>query len=108
MNVPEIDVHEAARRRYSGTPVVDVREPHEYVEAHVPGAVLIPLGEVMARAEEVPSGGEVLIVCKAGGRSRRAAEELRSRGLDAINVAGGTDAWIAAGHRVVSGDEPGA
>ena len=54
MNVPEIDVHEAARRRDSGTPVVDVREPHEYVEAHVPGAVLIPLGEVMAELRKTP------------------------------------------------------
>lgn len=108
MAVPEIDIAEAARRHAAGTPVIDVREPDEYVEGHVPGAPLIPLATVPDRVDEIPAGGEVLIICKAGGRSRNAAEFLRTRGLDAINVAGGTTAWVRAGHRVVTGDEPGA
>lgn len=107
VDVPEIDIAEAARRHAAGTPVVDVREPDEYVEGHVPGAPLIPLGEVADRADEVPSDGEVLIICKAGGRSRKAAEVLRAQGIDAVNIAGGTMAWIEAGQRVVTGDEPG-
>ena len=94
MSVPEIDVDEAARRRQAGTPVVDVREPHEYVEGHVPGAVLIPLGEV-------------LLVCRSGARSRRAAEHLLTQGVQAVNVGGGTIAWIEAGHPVVAGEDPG-
>ena len=44
MDVPEIDIAEAARRHAAGAVVIDVREPHEYVEGHVPGAPLIPLG----------------------------------------------------------------
>jgi rhodanese-related sulfurtransferase len=107
VDVPEIDIAEAQRRIAAGTPVIDVREPDEYVEGHVPGAPLIPLGDVPDRVGEVPSGGEVLVICKSGGRSRRAAEHLRSQGIDAVNVAGGTMAWIEAGHPVVTGDAPG-
>lgn len=108
MDVPEIDIAEAARRHATGTPVIDVREPDEYLDGHVPGAPLIPLGAVEARVDEVPATGEVLIVCKSGGRSRKAAELLRARGIDAVNIAGGTMAWIEAGHAVVTGADPGA
>lgn len=107
MDVPEIDIAEAARRIAAGTPVVDVREPDEYVAGHVPGAPLIPLGTVAARAGELPTDREVLVICKAGGRSRSAAEHLRGVGVDAVNIAGGTMAWIEAGHEVVTGDQPG-
>ena len=107
MDVPEIDVTEAAARHAGGTPVIDVREPGEYVEGHVPGAPLIPLGSIAERISEVPTSGEVLIICKLGGRSFTAAEYLRRQGIDAINIAGGTMAWIEGGHRVVSGETSG-
>lgn len=107
MDVPEIDIAEAARLHGTGTPVIDVRQPEEYVEGHVPGAPLIPLAEVADRIAEVPAAGPVLVICKLGGRSRKAAEHLRAQGIDAINVAGGTMAWIDAGHRVVAGTEAG-
>ena len=107
VDVPEIDIAEAARRHAAGTAVIDVREPDEYVEGHVPGAPLIPLGDVMERVDEFPATGEVLIICKMGGRSRKAAQYLRGQGIDAINIAGGTMEWIDAGHPVVTGDEPG-
>ncbi len=106
MDVPEIDVDEAARRQASGVPVLDVREPDEYVEGHVTGAPLIPLGDVVERVDEVPTTGEVLIICKSGGRSRRAAEFLRGQGIDAVNIAGGTMRWIEAGHPITVGDQP--
>jgi rhodanese-related sulfurtransferase len=108
VDVPEIDIAEAARRHAAGTPVFDVREPDEYVEGHVPGAPLIPLGDVMERVDEFPATDEVLIICKMGGRSRKAAQYLRGQGIDAVNIAGGTMAWIDEGHPVVTGDEPGA
>ncbi len=107
VSVPEIDISEAARRHAAGTPVIDVREPDEYIEGHVPGAPLIPLGEVMERVDEFPATDEVLIICKLGGRSAKAAGYLRGQGIDAVNIAGGTMAWIEAGHPVVTGDEPG-
>ena len=107
MDVPEIDIAEAARRRATGIPVLDVREPAEYHDGHVPGAPLIPLGDLVERSHEVPTDSQVLIICKVGGRSRSAAEYLRGLGIDAVNIAGGTTAWIDAGHPVVTGDEPG-
>ncbi|MBX3284318.1 MAG: rhodanese-like domain-containing protein [Actinobacteria bacterium] len=102
-----MDIAEAARRHAAGSVVIDVRELHEYVDGHVPGAPLIPLASVPERVEEVPADGEVLVICKMGGRSRNAAAFLRGQGIDAVNVAGGTVAWIEAGHRVVTGEEAG-
>lgn len=106
MQVPEIDVTELAARRAEGAPLVDVREPDEYTESHVPGAQLIPLGSVPDRVAEVPTDGTVYMICKGGGRSLKAAEFLRARGIDAVNVAGGTMAWIEAGQPVATGDAP--
>jgi rhodanese-related sulfurtransferase len=107
VEVPEIDVHELARLRAAGATLIDVREADEYDEAHVPGAQLIPLAEIPERADEVPGPGTIYVICKSGGRSRRAAEHLRSIGLDAVNVAGGTMGWIEAGHDVARGSAPG-
>ena len=107
MEVPEIDVEELAARTAAGAVVIDVREPDEYQEGHVPGARLIPLNDVPDRLAEVPTDQPVLVICKLGGRSLRASEFLIANGVDATNVAGGTMAWIDAGHRVVEGDEPG-
>lgn len=107
MDVPEIDITEAARRHEAGTPVIDVREPEEYAEGHVPGAPLIPLGVLPSRVGEVPTDAQVLVICKMGGRSAQAVDHLRSQGIDAVNIAGGTMGWIQGGHRVVTGTEPG-
>lgn len=108
MDVPEIDVDELDRLRQDGSVVlVDVRQPDEYDEAHVPGAVLVPLGEVPDRLGEVPEAGVVHVICRSGARSMRAAEFLRNEGRDAVNVAGGTLAWIESGRDVASGSQPG-
>lgn len=103
MAVPEIDVAELARQRAAGAPLIDVREPDEWEEFRAPGAVLIPLGEVPERVDEVPADSTVYVICKSGGRSARAVEFLRTRGIDAVNVAGGTLAWRDAGEPVESG-----
>jgi rhodanese-related sulfurtransferase len=101
--VPEIDVSELARVRAGGAPLFDVREPAEWEEFRAPGAVLVPLGQVPARVDEFPTEGTVYVICKAGGRSAKAVEHLRARGVDAVNVAGGSLAWREAGHPVESG-----
>ena len=62
MDVPEIDIETAAQRWDAGTPVIDVRQPEEYVVGHVPGAPLIPLAEVLQRVDEIPAAGEVVSV----------------------------------------------
>lgn len=107
MSVPEIDIPTFAARHAEGVTVIDVREPDEYTEAHVPGARLIPLGEVAERAAEVPEGETVYLVCAMGGRSMRAAEHLAGLGRDVVNVGGGTKGWIEAGHPTRAGDSPG-
>jgi rhodanese-related sulfurtransferase len=107
MTTPEIDVDELARRRSAGAPLVDVRQPDEYREAHVPGAQLIPLDQLPDRLEELPAGRPVLVVCRSGARSAAAVDFLLGQGVDAVNVAGGTSAWIAGGHEVATGDEAG-
>ena len=103
MDVPEIDVDELAVRLAEGAPLVDVREPDEFEQARVPGALPIPLGEVPARVEEVPGDGTVYLICAKGGRSLAAAEFLRIRGIDAVNVLGGTEAWVIGGFPVETG-----
>ena len=97
MDVPEIDVAQLAARPAESTSLIDVRRPEEFAVARVPGARLIPLGELVERIEEVPTEGTVYVICATGARSAKAAAHFRSLGIDAVNVAGGTKAWMEAG-----------
>ena len=99
----EIDVDEAARRLDEGATLLDVRQPAEFEEARIPGAVLIPLAELPDRLAELPEGEPVLVVCRSGARSARACEFLAEQGFDSTNVAGGVLAWMDAGRDVASG-----
>jgi rhodanese-related sulfurtransferase len=104
--VPEIDVDDLAEVWADGALVIDVREADEYEQAHVPGARLVPLATVPQRLDEVADAGEpVYVICASGARSHRAAEFYRAKGIDAVNVAGGTIAWIDAGQPVTTGME---
>ena len=103
---PEIDVQRLAELRDEGVWVLDVRQPDEYEAGHVPGAHLIPLGELATRHTEVPTNQEVYVVCGGGGRSAAAAEALNGAGYRAVNVAGGTRGWIDAGNPVATGPGP--
>ena len=106
-SVPEVDVAELAKLHADGVRLIDVREPDEYDGAHVPGAELIPLGTVPDRLDEVAGDdGPVYVICAKGGRSHKAAEFYRAQGIDAINVAGGTGAWIEAGQPTNAGMKP--
>lgn len=86
--------------------LVDVREPQEYLEAHVPGAVLYPLGHLPARMSELAKDQPIYVICRSGNRSKVGVELLAAQGFDATNVAGGTDAWIRSDRHVVTGREP--
>ncbi len=105
-SVPEIDLSELERLLATGAVLVDVREDDEYADGHVAGALHIALSTLPERVSEIPSSGPIYVICALGGRSARAAEFLRGQGLDAINVAGGTNGWIDSGRRVVPGDSP--
>lgn len=81
--------------------VIDVRNPDEYASGHVPGARLVPLGELSSRMAELDDlkARPVHVICASGARSQRATQALAKAGfVHPINVNGGTRAWIAAGH----------
>ncbi|MDV2475789.1 rhodanese-like domain-containing protein [Rhodococcus zopfii] len=99
----EVDTATLIRAWKSGAPVLDVREDYEYIDGHVPGAQLIPLGELPARVGEVPAGDTVYVICASGNRSKRGATILESAGRAAVSVAGGTSAWLHAGQDVRRG-----
>lgn len=101
--IPQIDVDELDGRLASGASLLDVRNPNEFEEARIDGAVLIPLGELAERVAEVPAGDPVLVICRSGARSQRACEFLATHGLAAANVAGGMLAWAQSGRPVESG-----
>lgn len=104
MSIEEISVHELAERLGAGAVLFDVRQPEEYDEARVPGARLIPLGQVPDHVDEFAANPGALIICRSGGRSMRACMFLAEQGIEAVNIAGGTLAWIEAGFAVESGD----
>jgi rhodanese-related sulfurtransferase len=103
MPVPEVDVHQLASELQAGAVLLDVRNPDEWQAARVPGVPLIPLGELAGRLADVPAGQPLYVICAAGVRSARAAELLSANGVEAINVAGGTKEWVAAGYPTESG-----
>ena len=78
--------------------ILDVREPQEYQICRIPGSVLIPLGQVGARVQEIAAAAEgrpIVVQCKMGARSAKATQLLREQGLDrAQNLKGGILAWI--------------
>jgi rhodanese-related sulfurtransferase len=82
--------------------LIDVRTAAEYAEGHVPGARLICLDTLAARAHEIPKDKDVYLICRSGARSAQAADYLmRNCGHNhVINVSGGTMAWIQAGYAV--------
>lgn len=90
----------AARLAKGNVLVVDVREAREYRPGHVPGARNLPLSVLPARVGELPKDQPVFVICQAGGRSAQAASLLRAVGVDAVDVLGGTGAWIASGRPV--------
>lgn len=81
----------------AGALLVDVREENEYAEVHAQGAKLLPLSELESRFAELPKERELVMICRSGARSARAAEFLNAQGYHAINLAGGTLAWQEAG-----------
>jgi len=89
-----------AQALLEGALVVDVREPWEYQEGHLPGAINIPLSSLPARLSELPQDRPILLVCNSGNRSGVAADFLVQQGFPGdkvYNLEGGTYAWMASG-----------
>lgn len=92
----DIEPRELAQRMQQGNHLrlIDVREPHELEISHIPGAQLIPLGQLASRLSELNSAEEMVVFCKAGTRSARALELLVSAGFRKVkNLKGGINAW---------------
>ncbi len=79
----------------SGAPLtlLDCREPAEWAIVHLPGAVLMPLGELPELLDGLPRDKEVIVYCHHGIRSRYAAHHLREAGFKARSLAGGIDRY---------------
>ena len=79
----------------SGYIILDAREQDEYDEGHIPGAILIPYGEIAGRAEkELPDKDQLILVyCRSGRRSKIAAEELVKLGYTNVKEFGGIIDW---------------
>lgn len=101
------------QRLSAGQPValIDVRTPEEFRDVRVAAARNVPLDRLddpreVAQLQQAAGGGPLYFICHLGMRSARACEILSAAGFPrAVNVVGGTDAWIAAGLPVASGPE---
>ncbi|WP_030422241.1 rhodanese-like domain-containing protein [Streptomyces sp. SCSIO 75703] len=98
---------EEARRRTQGTNapsvLLDVREKSEWNAGRAPATVHAPLSGLVAGAAlpQAAQGRPLVVICRSGNRSQKAAALLSGRGLNAVDVKGGMRAWAAAGHPVV-------
>jgi rhodanese-related sulfurtransferase len=100
----EISVTQAAQQRNQGAFILDVREPSEWIQFHIPGATLIPLGDLPNRLNEVPKDREVVVVCLTGHRSAQGRDILLKAGFTRVtSMTGGMTEWQAQGLPIISG-----
>jgi rhodanese-related sulfurtransferase len=99
----EVDQSTFVTAHRDGAFVIDVREVFEYVAGHVPGARLVPMGQLGYEVAGLPRDRPVYVICATGNRSLTAAAQLARVGVDAWSVAGGTAAWRRAGRPIVAG-----
>lgn len=93
-----IDAKQLEERLASPKPpvLIDVRQPSEFEESRIQGAKLIPLGDLPARLAEIPKDQPVVVYCRSGARSSRAAQFLKEQGYTNVeNLSGGIKAWAS-------------
>lgn len=105
----EADLETFAAAWADGAFVLDVRQPGEYREGHVPGALPAPLPTLGVTPPRLPEGRPVYVICASGNRSKAAADLLTATtgATEIYSVAGGTRGWIRAGRPVTAGSAPG-
>lgn len=100
----EVSVSEAVAKRESGAFILDVRQPEEWNEAHIPNSTLIPLDQLPDRINELPKDQEIVVVCRSGNRSAQGRDILLDAGFASVtSMAGGLNEWKEAGYPTVSG-----
>ncbi len=110
-DIREITLSEADEAIQQADVLIDVREADEFAAGHLPGAVLVPRGLLEFKLSGTPalSGRDlnVVLYCKTSGRAALAAQTMHSMGyLNVSSIAGGFDAWVAAGKAVVKPEQP--
>ncbi len=101
MDIQEMTVQELKQeldRSANDFVLLDVRNPHEYEIAKIPGSVLVPLPEIesgsgVTKVKELLNGHRLIVHCKSGGRSAKALSILKNAGIEGTNVKGGILAW---------------
>lgn len=96
--VPTISAVDLEAHRADGWMILDVREDDEWAAGRIGGSVHIPMGEVVARLDEIED--RVVCVCAVGGRSARVTAYLNGQGREAVNLDGGIYAWAAEGRPI--------
>ncbi len=80
--------------------LIDVRQHFEWEAGRVPGAVHIPLETLPTRADEIERDRVVIFICRTGARSAMATQAFRASGIEAFNLVGGIEEWIAQGREI--------
>jgi rhodanese-related sulfurtransferase len=93
----EVGPDRAAELIAAGATLIDVRRAYEWEGGRLAGARHIEINELSASADSIPRDRPVLFYCRSGSRSGMAAQAFRAAGYDAHNLAGGLQAWAAAG-----------
>ncbi|MDQ0087390.1 rhodanese-related sulfurtransferase [Paenibacillus anaericanus] len=97
------ELHEIIQDPANRTLIIDVREPHEYIGAHIPGIPLIPMGEIASYIHDLDKEREYVFVCRSGYRSFQVANYFKHFGFEQVhNYEGGMLNWE---HEVTSGPE---
>ena len=109
--IREITLPEADEAIQQADVLIEVREADEFAAGHLPGAVLVPRGLLEFKLSGTPalSGRDLkaVLYCKTSGRAALAAQTMQSMGyLNVSSIAGGFDAWVAAGKAVVKPEQP--
>ena len=94
----EISTSELSSKIATGKPVdlvlLDVREPWEFATAKIEGSLLLPMGDIPARVQELDPDAHIVTICHSGVRSMNVAVWLRNQGLEKVqSLRGGIDAW---------------
>ena len=109
--ITEIPLDQAAQAVREADVVLDVREADEYAAGHLPGAVLAPRGLLEFKLSSTPELGardlNLVVYCKTSGRAALAAAVMHDMGYTHVrSIAGGFDAWAAAGLPVARPQQP--
>jgi rhodanese-related sulfurtransferase len=102
--VPEVSAQWLAAHPEAAR-VVDVREPAEFADGHLPGSELVPLGTLEAEARSWPRHTPIVVVCRSGMRSAKAARLLERLGFEVVaSLRGGVTDWGGQGNPLVRSD----